>query len=402
MQRSLTTPRRKHVAIKRRCLRGAKISDVDEVAEESNDISNHKLDETQEPLQLNSMELDAGVSETHPDVSRAAQNLSFSKARDSTSNVNEVENQTGPEIHAVPEVSRVQEAPHSSNMEPHAVTDPLLETLSTKATDTTSNVKAVGNQTGLGMHATPEVIRVQEALNSSSRELHAAVTDPLPKALQIATLASRGVTVNKGTGKENQTGSDTRAIPEAGNSSHDVFAAFEYVSSKMTTRNKRNGALLNNQKQPGICAPRESTDNKSKNIEKKDDCTRDVLGNETHDPPEQNKRKRSLMEPNGTSHTLEWGESADNLNQDLDAGPRSSLSQRRCRVSPLKQYEDKKFPWRRERKKWTPEQEDALRNGVQKFGKRWKLILDTYSSLFRDRTDVDLKDKWRNMTRYHS
>ncbi|XP_040992648.1 uncharacterized protein LOC121239467 [Juglans microcarpa x Juglans regia] len=37
---------------------------------------------------------------------------------------------------------------------------------------------------------------------------------------------------------------------------------------------------------------------------------------------------------------------------------------------------------------------------VQKYGKgNWKLILHCYRDTFEERTEVDLKDKWRNMTR---
>ncbi|KAJ0628893.1 putative transcription factor MYB-HB-like family [Helianthus annuus] len=54
----------------------------------------------------------------------------------------------------------------------------------------------------------------------------------------------------------------------------------------------------------------------------------------------------------------------------------------------------------RKKKRWSPLEEDTLRTGVQKYGKgNWKLILSMYRDIFEDRTEVDLKDKWRNLTR---
>ncbi|GAB2277171.1 hypothetical protein Dimus_011878 [Dionaea muscipula] len=55
---------------------------------------------------------------------------------------------------------------------------------------------------------------------------------------------------------------------------------------------------------------------------------------------------------------------------------------------------------RRQRKMWSPLEEDVLRQGVKKFGVgNWKLIYKAYSEIFTDRNEVDLKDKWRNLTR---
>ncbi|KAL9255128.1 Telomere repeat-binding factor 3-like protein [Drosera capensis] len=60
-----------------------------------------------------------------------------------------------------------------------------------------------------------------------------------------------------------------------------------------------------------------------------------------------------------------------------------------------------KFTRRRKRKMWTPLEEDALRVGVDKFGAgNWKMICNAYREILKDRTDVDLKDKWRNLTKH--
>ncbi|GAB2264228.1 hypothetical protein Droror1_Dr00026362 [Drosera rotundifolia] len=60
-----------------------------------------------------------------------------------------------------------------------------------------------------------------------------------------------------------------------------------------------------------------------------------------------------------------------------------------------------KFVMRRKRKKWTPVEEDTLVEGIKRFGEgNWKVINLAYRDVFVDRTDVDLKDKWRNMNRW--
>ena len=55
----------------------------------------------------------------------------------------------------------------------------------------------------------------------------------------------------------------------------------------------------------------------------------------------------------------------------------------------------------RRRIPWTVAEEDYLVKGVEKFGlSRWAKIRNTYR--FMDcRTNVDLKDKWRNMRKNH-
>lgn len=52
------------------------------------------------------------------------------------------------------------------------------------------------------------------------------------------------------------------------------------------------------------------------------------------------------------------------------------------------------------KQKWTPEEEAALKAGVRKHGPgKWRTILKDpdYSEILYSRSNVDLKDKWRNM-----
>ncbi|KAM7496364.1 hypothetical protein LguiA_020778 [Lonicera macranthoides] len=76
-------------------------------------------------------------------------------------------------------------------------------------------------------------------------------------------------------------------------------------------------------------------------------------------------------------------------------------SPRKMVVSASKNNEIPKLWKRRKIKRWNTLEKDTLWTGVQKYGKgNWKLILNMYRSIFEERTEVDLKDKWRNLTRY--
>ncbi|EFH40823.1 predicted protein [Arabidopsis lyrata subsp. lyrata] len=66
-------------------------------------------------------------------------------------------------------------------------------------------------------------------------------------------------------------------------------------------------------------------------------------------------------------------------------------------VSPLKMGGLAKPHVRRPKKFWTPEEVEALREGVKEYGKSWKDIKNGNPALFAERTEVDLKDKWRNL-----
>lgn len=58
---------------------------------------------------------------------------------------------------------------------------------------------------------------------------------------------------------------------------------------------------------------------------------------------------------------------------------------------------------RNKRVKWSTEEVDALRDGVSKHGQgRWAVILRDYAHAFHPaRISVDLKDKWRNLSKVH-
>ncbi|KAK8664940.1 hypothetical protein V6N13_084708 [Hibiscus sabdariffa] len=112
-------------------------------------------------------------------------------------------------------------------------------------------------------------------------------------------------------------------------------------------------------------------------------------------------RRTGIMERNGTARTFEWEDSIDNSSEELDSfSNRCTLpSPRTKHVSPLHIDEPKRWGRRRKVNRWTDEEEKALTEGVQKYGNQWTRILETYKEIFRDRSSVDLKDKWRNLLR---
>ncbi|XP_065870878.1 uncharacterized protein [Euphorbia lathyris] len=102
--------------------------------------------------------------------------------------------------------------------------------------------------------------------------------------------------------------------------------------------------------------------------------------------------KRSLMERNSTAFTYEWSDSIDGIS------PEGTPENSRKKVGPCKV---KNFAARRRPNKWSLQEEEELTKGVKRYGTgNWKLILNFKRDIFIDRTAVDLKDKWRNMTRF--
>ncbi|XP_011090069.1 telomere repeat-binding protein 2-like [Sesamum indicum] len=185
----------------------------------------------------------------------------------------------------------------------------------------------------------PEVNGVRKALQSSSLELQAVVKDPLPDALRLAEAIS-------GVAREDKGHDPTEVNHVAGN---------QFVVD---------GAGVIHSTVPNVS----------------------------------DTRKRSLMERNSSAHTYEWDGSQEDR---TDCRGRLQLpSPRVINVSPLDRYEAANIKKRRKARKWSTLEEDTLRAGVQKYGKgNWKVILTTQRDIFEGRTEVDLKDKWRNLTR---
>ncbi|XP_011021017.1 PREDICTED: uncharacterized protein LOC105123205 isoform X2 [Populus euphratica] len=316
-------------------------------------------------------------------------------------------------------------------------------------------VKITNTETAVGVVAsslydtitTDKVNTVRGKLIASSMELRARVKDPLPDTIKQAdnimaemagNLSNQGTSAEIQSGKgvdtviselarkiinpdppgknqdgkdagssflsanqtavpsdQNQFGKDTDACNRSAN--HTVEPSAENLNQSEVDAanhftNQTAVPSIRNEKGKGVDAP-----NLSANLSKK--------GNTgvTSCSHQNNVSKPSLMERNATARTFQWDDSIDDSSEGTgDQMNRIHLdSPKRKAVSPLKKYELARFAKRRKPKRWSLEEEDALREAVKKYGKgNWKLIWNSRRDVFQERTEVDLKDKWRNMTRY--
>ncbi|XP_062081603.1 uncharacterized protein LOC133788227 [Humulus lupulus] len=204
---------------------------------------------------------------------------------------------------------------------------------------------------------TPEVNRVRETLKSSTQELRALVKDPLPEALRAA----------------------------------------EAVASDLATKNVGHEHPVESQKETeASAATNPSVEQSTKHVQSSDaNLSKPSCSHQDNVP------QPSLMARNSTAHTYEWDDSIDDDSNTPVKRSKLHLPSPKIKVvSPLKKYAPTKFLKRRKVKRWSLLEEDTLRDGVNKYGRgNWKLILNSYRDIFEERTEVDLKDKWRNMTR---
>ncbi|KAK9673488.1 hypothetical protein RND81_12G170600 [Saponaria officinalis] len=223
--------------------------------------------------------------------------------------------------YATPKVGRLKKKTRSNTGELASQVDSLsgdVQTTQMSSFTGLNNGVVEADKMGLKILESRNVARVQRALRNRAKELHAAVSDPLPEALQTAqTLVS--LIANLETETQNQTISDFTTIPEA-----------------------------------------------------------DRL-----------QKARKIENPSSGSPSR----------------PRLLSPKALKSCSPLQIPEYRNLQRRRERKRWAPSEEDTLREGVEKYGRgSWKAILTDakFGEVFQGRTEIDLKDKWRNMTRNSS
>ncbi|CAL9120442.1 unnamed protein product, partial [Musa textilis] len=223
---------------------------------------------------------------------------------------------------------------------------------------------------------TPEVEKVANALKSSCTDLYQVVVDPLQDAIMQADEILKSRLVEMTNGMEQQ------------EIQHQVGAR-RLVSAveKGAKENSADETMEQSRKNdsPDVDG---TTEQIHAGINRTGICN-------THWVP-----KQSLMDWNPTVHTYEWGEDSIESSSLVPSEKVCLPSPKRRKVSPLIKMEEKKFARRRKVKRWSL-QEDTLRKAVEKHGKgNWKIILNCYSDIFEEGTEVDLKDKWRNMTRH--
>ncbi|XP_057742292.1 uncharacterized protein LOC130960826 [Arachis stenosperma] len=102
-------------------------------------------------------------------------------------------------------------------------------------------------------------------------------------------------------------------------------------------------------------------------------------------------------------------EECNESEQSLDEGASDHVtkfhlpSPKKWKISPLRKYEPRDIIIRRKKKRWSEFEEITLRAAVNQYGEgNWKLILSTHMDVFEERTDVDLKDKWRNLKHHRA
>ncbi|KAF2563830.1 hypothetical protein F2Q70_00014788 [Brassica cretica] len=72
-----------------------------------------------------------------------------------------------------------------------------------------------------------------------------------------------------------------------------------------------------------------------------------------------------------------------------NASEKSSGSQRTCSGRVRPRLPSPVSSVRRRKKFWTPEEVEALREGVKEYGKSWKNIKNANPVVFAERTEVD-------------
>ncbi|PIA52866.1 hypothetical protein AQUCO_01000618v1 [Aquilegia coerulea] len=198
---------------------------------------------------------------------------------------------------------------------------------------------------------TPEFRKVQEALRSSVSDLRDVVNDPLPDALCMAANVVANIAKE---GMINVQSVENQDEVDINRHNHSFDKGREDVRAE-------NGNIRN---QAAVSRP-------------------------------------SLMERNPTAHTVEWdSDQIESSSEGSQNCPHLPTPKGRL-ITPLKRRATQDITERRKRKKWSSLEEETLIDAVKEYGRgNWKRILDNYSEIFEERTMVDLKDKWRNMTRY--
>ncbi|KAH0459302.1 hypothetical protein IEQ34_012116 [Dendrobium chrysotoxum] len=181
----------------------------------------------------------------------------------------------------------------------------------------------------------------------------------------------------------------------------DEIASTSKIGTKNTSIEENEAiATLNQHQKPSCLKEKEEIQNgqdgsaKMASLEKVPDIPPDGKNYTQNNSSSASLPRGSLMERNPTAHTLEWTDSP------RPEGRIHLHSPTREPVSPLNLIGDKRYAKRRKVRKWTLLEEETLLKAVREHGKGcWKAILTIYPNIFEERTEVDLKDKWRNMTR---
>lgn len=229
-----------------------------------------------------------------------------------------------------------------------------------------------------------EVSKVKEDLKNDLLDLQMMVEDQQPEG-EIAAAAAALISISSG----NVSCSGPAKLSSRGNGvSPDP--GIELVSQVSSGLDAGTNALVKEKCKPDIVNRDPSN---SKHLEENaivEGCNKDA---------EPSKRNDILVH-----HALfgrnPTGQTSESNDYSLQSRYVKSSSANSRRIS-LPRLDDRRPVKRRAIKRWTLLEENTLREAVDKHGVgNWKLILSYNAEIFEGRTEVDLKDKWRNMSRY--
>ncbi|XP_020704206.2 uncharacterized protein LOC110115337 isoform X2 [Dendrobium catenatum] len=220
--------------------------------------------------------------------------------------------------------------------------------------------------------APDEVSKVKDALKKSSFDLKRMVEDPLPEAQAVAAAVLDSISRVHDNEAEKQISVENPVLP---------VSPVDPVAGNP----------------PGMGCSTDDLEKEKWNLS----VFKQMEGNHIDAGPSKRREvvaNHGISERNPTAHisesiedSLESSVPTEKLKSPNPTSRGNSLA-RLCKGKLIK---------RRAVKRWTQLEEHTLREAVAKYGKgNWKLILNRHSEIFGERTEVDLKDKWRNMARH--
>ncbi|KAH0453724.1 hypothetical protein IEQ34_018048 [Dendrobium chrysotoxum] len=217
-----------------------------------------------------------------------------------------------------------------------------------------------------------EVSKVKDALKKSCFDLKRMVEDPLPEAQAVSAAVLDSISRGHDNKAEKQISVENPVLP---------VSHVEPVAGDP----------------PGMGCSTDDLEKEKWNLS----VFKQMEGNHIDAGPSKRREvaaNHGLSERNPTAHISESSE--DSLESSVPTEKLQSPNPTSSGNS-LTRFGKGKLIKRRAVKRWTQLEEHTLREAVAKYGKgNWKLILNRHPEIFGERTEVDLKDKWRNMARH--
>ncbi|KAL6180730.1 hypothetical protein ACLB2K_047390 [Fragaria x ananassa] len=244
----------------------------------------------------------------------------------------------------------------------------------------------VGRHASDGIHndISAEVRKVQQELKSSVMALQAVVTDPLSYDLCVPEVVKSELEVNHVSVEDGIKNPSVEMNAEPDHSTCDTHG-------NLTSSDQKDVPQATTGKE--YDAPSSSVDKgkATEYVRSGDPYPGDLFCSNQKSGP-----RPGLMKRNSTAHTYKWDDS-------LGMSPEGTVKGKLHLPIPIQNADsllNKCEAKRRKVRRWSVHEADTLRTGVKEYGNgNWKVILDAYRDVFEERTEVDLKDKWRNMSK---